>query len=129
MAAGRARFAEMLQQHHAAAIGGFAHAEHGVELLQFDVFLHLFAGALLNAFAQNHPVIEPVAEPAGGRQAVAAGAAGFLIEMLHALRHVQMRHKAHIGLVDAHAESHRGHHNHAVVAGEAALVGFARFHA
>lgn len=33
-----------------------------------------------------------------------------------------MGHKAHIGLVDAHAEGNRRHHDHAVLAQEAVLV-------
>ena len=33
-----------------------------------------------------------------------------------------MRHEAHVGLVDAHAEGDRGHHHHAVLAQEALLV-------
>ena len=47
--------------------------------------------------------------------AVTPGPARFLIIALHVFRQVEMHHKTHVGLVDAHAEGHRRHHNGALV--------------
>ena len=65
---------------------------------------------------------EAVGHPRVRRQAVAAGAAGLLVVALDALRQVEMRDEAHVGLVDAHAEGDGGDHHDAVLALEARLV-------
>jgi hypothetical protein len=51
-----------------------------------------------------HDVAEAVGHPRVGGRAVAAGAAGLLVIALDALRQVEVRDEAHVGLVDAHAE-------------------------
>ena len=129
VAAGGRFFAEMAQQQLAAAGGGFAHVEHGVEFLQFDLFLEIGSLAFGNALFQQHQRVHAVTQPAHRGQAVAPRPAAFLIEMLDALRHVQMRHKAHVGLVDAHAEGHRGHNDDVVFVRETVLVVLACFQA
>ena len=47
---------------------------------------------------------EAIGHPRIGGQAIASGAAGFLVA-LDVLGHVHMRHKAHVGFVDAHAKA------------------------
>ena len=69
-----------------------------------------------------HDVAEAVDHPADGRVAVAAGAAGLLVVALDRLGQVDVRHEAHVGLVDAHAERDGGDHHDAVLAEEPGLV-------
>ena len=68
-----------------------------------------------------HDVAEPVHHPGVGGRTVAAGAAGLLVIALDALRQVEVRHEAHVGLVDAHAEGDGRDHHDAVLALEACL--------
>ena len=68
-------------------------------------------------------VLHAVGHPSFRWLAVAAGAAGFLVVGLDAFRQVEVGDEAHVGLVDAHAESDRRAHDQAVLAQEAALVG------
>ena len=69
---------------------------------------------------------QAVGHPRVGGQAVAAGAAGLLVIALDALRQVEVRDEAHVGLVDAHAERDGRDHDDAVLAQEARLVRGAR---
>ena len=128
VAAGFGVFAEVAQQHDAAAFGGFAYRQHGVEFLQFDVFLEFAALAFEDAFAQDDPVVEAVAQPADGGQAVPSGTAAFLIEVFDALRHVEVGDEADVGFVYAHAEGDGGDDDEAVFVSEAVLRGFALLH-
>ena len=57
-----------------------------------------------------------------GRQAVAAGAADLLIIGFDRGRHVGVKHEAHVGLVDAHAEGDRRADDDAVLLQEDVLV-------
>jgi hypothetical protein len=83
-------------------------------------------GRFVDHLAQQHHVAEAVGHPGLGRQAVAAGAAGFLVVALDRLGQVEVGDEAHVGLVDAHAEGDRRDHHDAVLAQEAALVRGAR---
>ena len=74
MAAGFGFFAEMFEQQYAAAGGSFADGKHGIKFLHFDLLLHLVAVAFSNPFAQQHPIVQAVTQPAHGRQPVPAGA-------------------------------------------------------
>ena len=69
-----------------------------------------------------HHVLEAVGQPGGGGQPVPTGPAGLLVVALDRLGQVQVGHEAHVGLVDAHAEGDRGHHDQAVLAQEPRLV-------
>ena len=60
-----------------------------------------------------------------GGLTIASGAPGFLVVALNVLGHVQVRHKAHVGLVDAHAKRNRGHHHQAFFTQETVLVALA----
>jgi hypothetical protein len=70
----------------------------------------------------QHDVLQPVGQPRGRRLAVPAGPAGLLVVALDRLGQVQVRHEADVGLVDAHPERDRGHHDQAVLAQEPGLV-------
>ena len=59
------------------------------------------------------------------RQAIPPGPADLLVVALDVLGQVEVQHKAHVGLVDAHAEGDRGHHHRHVCAGELALIALA----
>ena len=65
----------------------------------------------------------PYAIHAVAGKAVASGAAGLLVVRLQALRQVEVGDEADVRLVDAHPESNRGDHHHALAADEAVLVG------
>ena len=115
-------FAEVAEQPHAPAVGGFGQRQQRVELAAHHL-LEVFAGrALVDHAALVHHVLQAVGHPGVGGQAVAAGAAGLLVVALDVLGHVQVGDEAHVRLVDAHAEGDGGHHHHAVLAQEAVLV-------
>ena len=76
------------------------------------------------AAAQGH-VVQPVKREGVGGQAVAPGAANFLIIGFDARRHVGMGDEAHVGLVDSHAESDGGEGDDAVLAQKTVLIGVA----
>ena len=117
--------AEVAQEGLVAAGGGFAEAQQGVELAQFDTLALFRRIAGQQHLAHRHHVAQAVGHPGIGGQAVAPGATGFLIVAFHALGQVEVGDEAHVGLVDAHAEGHRGDHDHAFLAQEALLVGVA----
>ena len=75
---------------------------------------------------QVHHIGDAVAHPRIGRQAVAPGPAGLLVIGFEVFRRVEMRDKADIGLVDAHAEGDRGDDDDAFLAQKALLVALAR---
>jgi hypothetical protein len=60
-----------------------------------------------------------VEQQGAGRGAVAPGAADLLVPALRRARQVGVRHPAHVGPVDPHAEGDGGRHDHRVAAGEA----------
>ena len=91
--------------------------------------LELFAcRALVNHAALVHNVLQAIAHPGVSRFAVAPGTARFLVIAFNIFGHVQVRHKAHIGLVDAHAKGHGGDHHNAFAAQKPVLVGLAHRH-
>ena len=111
----------MAQQQRAAATGGFDQARHGIDpaaLPSAAAFLHL---------VEPHPgageVLCPPQQQRDRRIAIAARAAGFLVIGLDRFRHTRMGDEAHVGLVDSHAESHRGNHHHVFAGNECGLIG------
>ena len=121
----RAFLAKVAQQAHAAAIGGLGQAQQGVELAAHGL-LEIFLGrAFVDHAALVDHVLQAVTHPGVGGHAVAPGAAGFLVITLNVFRHVEVRHKTHVGLVDAHAKGNGRHHHHALAAQELVLVGLA----
>ena len=102
---------------------GLAEAEQRVELLALEA-LALFARLRIASIIRRsmHHVAQAVGHPRIGGQAVAAGAAGFLVIALDALGQIEVRDEAHVGLVDAHAEGDGGDHHDALLAQEALLV-------
>ena len=115
-------FVEILQQPHAPAIDGLGQAQQGVELAPLHL-LEFFAGrAFVDHAPLVHDILQAIGHPGVGRSPVAAGASGLLVIGLDVLGHVQVGDKAHIGLVDAHAERNRRHHDHRFLAQESVLV-------
>ena len=121
-------FIKLRQQQLAAARGGFAKRQHCVDFLQFNLLLHRLGFAILYALAQQYPIVEAVTQPRNRWQTIATRTARFLVKMFDGFGHVQMRDKAHIGLVYAHAKRDRGHHNDIVVLTKAFLVFLAHRH-
>ena len=62
-----------------------------------------------------------------GAQAIPPGAADLLVIAFDALGQVVMQHKAHVGLVDAHAKGDGGHDDLHIIADEQLLIVFALF--
>ena len=119
---GRLCFAEVVQQPHPAAVVRLGQGQQGVELAALQA-LELFGRlALVDHAALVHHVGQAVGHPGVGRQAVAAGAAGFLVVALDVFRQVQVRDETHVGFVDAHAEGDGGHHHQAFFAQKTVLV-------
>jgi hypothetical protein len=123
VAAGLAFFAEVVEQHLAAAARRFAVGEQGGQALCFENLLALAGAGFGDARVLQRDVLHAVGHPGFGRLAIAAGAAGFLVVGFDALRQVEVGDEADIRLVDAHAEGDGGAHDQAFLAQEAALVG------
>ena len=115
------------QQAHAAAIGRFGQAQKRVELAAKALLEFLTRRAFVNHAALVHHIGQTVAHPGIGGLAIAPGTAGFLVVAFDVFRHIQVAHKTHVGLVDAHAEGDGGDHHNALVAQETILVGAADF--
>ena len=118
-------FAEVAEQHAAAAGGGLGVAHHAVELVQLDA--HVIGGvgtgrdAALDEAARDGCVAEAEEQEGLGGQAVAPRPAGLLVVALDVLGQVVVHHEAHVALVDAHAEGDGGDHHGGLVAGEGVL--------
>ena len=117
-----ARLAEVGEQLAPPAADRLAERQHRVEVRGLLPLVRGVADALLDEAPLLHDVLQPVGEPRGRGQAVAARAPGLLVVPLHRLRHVDVRDEPHVRLVDAHAERDRRDHHDAVVAEEPRLV-------
>ena len=129
----RVGLAEVAQDRGAQAVGRGAVERHALEALavapvelvgqlgRVAVGQTLVAAALDEEAAGLH-VLLVVDEDAVGRAAVAPGAARLLVVALQVARHVVVDDEAHVGLVDAHAEGVRGHHDRGAVVEEVVLV-------
>ncbi|MNZ38686.1 hypothetical protein D3C78_561660 [compost metagenome] len=115
-------FIEIGQQGLTAATGFFTQREHGVELVLFQALVTLVAFGILQHLLEHQHVLQAVGHPGVRRQAVTPRPAGFLVVRLEGLGQVQVRDKPHVGLIDAHAERHGGHHDQAFLVEEALLV-------
>ena len=115
-------FAEIAEQAAAPAARGFGQADQRVELADRHALERVGAGGLVDHAALLHDVGQAVGHPGAGGLAVAPGAAGLLVIGLDALRQIEMRDEAHVGLVDAHAERDGGDDHDAVLVDEAVLV-------
>ena len=115
-------FAEIAEQAAAAAARGLGQPYQRVELADRYALEGIGAGGFVDHAALLHDVGQAIGHPGAGGLAVAAGAAGFLVIGLDALRQIEMRDEAHVGLVDAHAERDGGDDHDAVLVDEAILV-------
>ncbi len=115
------------QQANAPAVGGLGQAQQRIELAAHHLLESVARRALVDHAALADHVAVAIGHPGIGGQAVAPAPAGFLVVALDVLGHVHMGDKAHIGLVDAHAECDGGDHHNAFFAQKAALVLLAQF--
>src|SRR3546814_14981322 len=72
--------------------------------------------SLFRSAALLYDVLQAIGQPGGGGQAIASRTAGFLVITFNRFGQIDMRNKAHVGLVYAHAESNGCHHDHAFLA-------------
>ena len=118
----RAWLTEIFEKRDAAAAAGF---EKGDQRPQSPRFLGLarFIGiALRDKAACPGDIFRPPEQLCHRGVAIAAGATGFLIIGLDRFWQTDMGDKAHIGLVDAHAEGDRRDHHHVFGFDEIGLV-------
>ena len=114
--------AKVGQQADAPAVVRLGQREQGFELADLAALEVLAGRALVDHAALIDHIGQAVGHPRIGGQAVAAGAASLLVVALDVLGQVQVRHEAHVGFVDAHAEGNRGHHDQPVFAQKSVLV-------
>ena len=82
----------------------------------------LTLSALIDEMAVEHGVAAAVKQQAIRPQAVPPGTANFLVIALQVLGEVSVKDEPDVGLVDAHAESNRRHHQRRFAVEEALLV-------
>jgi hypothetical protein len=117
----RKPLAEIGQQRLAAAAAlVFGITDNGIQLL--DSSHALVAFLLVDEILELGRVAVAVEQQAVRRKAVTPGAANFLIVAFNAFRQIVMHDKAHIRLVDAHAESDGRHHDLHIVADKGFLI-------
>src|SRR3546814_18160570 len=72
--------------------------------------------SLFRSSALLYDVLQTIGQPGGGGQAIASRTAGFLVITFNRFGQIDMRNKAHVGLVYANAERNGCHHDHAFLA-------------
>ena len=108
IAAGRGRFAEIGEQAHAAAAGGFGEADQGVKLLAGDAFVDFLRFRFVDHAPLRDDVGQAVGHPRVGGCAIAPGAASLLIIGFDVAWQIEMGDEAHVRFVDAHAKGDGG---------------------
>ena len=114
--------AEVAEQLGPAAFDRLAQGQHRVQMGSLAAAVGQVPGRGLDQLALLDHVLQAVGQPRAGRQPVPPGPAGLLVVPLDRAGQVQVGHEAHVGLVDAHPERDRGHHDQAVLPQEAGLV-------
>src|SRR3546814_781733 len=117
--------AEMGKDRLPPASRSFADPQQGVELGTLDALDVITRGTAVDHPAALDDIGHAIGHPRIRRQAVAAGAAGFLVIGLDGARQVEMRDIAHIRLVYAHAEGDGGDEAQVLLLQEGVLVGVA----
>ena len=117
------RLAEVPQHLRPAALGRLAQREHRVQVRDQPPPVREIAIGIVDEPPLLHHVGQPVGQPRRGRRAVPPGPPGLLVITLDRPGQVQVRDEPDVGLVDAHAERDRGHHDQPVLAQEPRLVG------
>ena len=117
-------FAEVGEQSLGPAAGGVAVLD---DLFELVAGVLLLGGVflLLDEVLDLAAVAAGVEEDAVRGQAVAAGAAGLLVEALDVAGQVGVKHEADVGLVHAHAKGNGGAHHPRVAENKGVLVGLA----
>ena len=103
-------------------MGGFGQAHQRVEFIERHALERFRTLRLIDHAPLLHDIRETIGHPCNGRFAVTPGASGFLIIGLDVLGQIEMRHEAHIGLIDPHAERHGGDDDDAVLVEETILI-------
>ena len=116
-------FIKVRQQGLTAAAGFFAQSQHRVELVMLQTLVALVAFGVLQHLLEHHHVLQAVSHPGICRQAITTRTAGFLVVRLKGFGQVQVRHEAHVGLVNAHAKGNGRDHDQPFFIEEALLVG------
>ena len=104
------------------ATRGFAQRNESIEPSALDALLFVRRLAFLDLLAAQPHVVEAIKRQRRSRQAVASRTPDFLIIGLDGFRQIGVRHEPHIGLVDAHSERNRRHHDKAVLLQETVLI-------
>ena len=121
----RSDFLEIAKQHLPSAPHRFAQARQRAQPLPLEGAAVLIDVLFINLPPPESNILDPVQRQGSGIQTIAPRPADLLIISLDGCRHIGMHDKAHIGLVDPHAESDSGHGNHPVFAQETVLIGVA----
>mmetsp|Transcript_6466 Transcript_6466/g.11096 ORF Transcript_6466/g.11096 Transcript_6466/m.11096 type:complete len:271 (+) Transcript_6466:2-814(+) len=100
--------AEVGEQHLAATPLRLGETQQRVQTGMVGGFAFGWREALVHLLAAEADVVRAVERERIGRRAIATGAADFLIIALDGLWQISMGNPADVGLVDAHAEGHRG---------------------
>ena len=126
IAAGLGRmFAKVAQQHGTAAAAGFDQRGQRVQpgaLAHAAGFVHF-----LQPHSRAGEIVRTPQHDRHRRIAIAPRASGFLIVALDRFGDAGVGNEPHVGLVDSHAEGHRGDHHHLFGGHERRLVGRAHF--
>jgi len=93
----------------------------------FAQLVGLILSVLIDEHAPHADIVKTIEHQCLGWRAISPGAADFLVIGFDAGRQIEMTDKADVGLVNAHAERNRRHHDHRAFAHEAILVEFACF--
>src|SRR5689334_14714433 len=115
-------FAEIAEQAAAPAMRGFGKPDQRIQLAKRYALEGVGRFRFLDHAALLHDIGQTISHPGTGRLAVASRATGLLIIGLDTFRQVEMRDKAHVWFVDAHAEGDGCHHDDAVLVEEAVLM-------
>ena len=115
-------FTKIAQQAHAAAVSALSHGQQGFKLLAHHLLERFGGRAIVNHAALVDHVLQAISHPCIGGQTVTACASGFLVIPFNIFGQVQVRHKAHVRLVYAHAKGNGGHHHQGVFTRKTVLV-------
>src|SRR5439155_15768894 len=108
------RLSEITQQRRPATLAALGIMDNLLQLLARD-FAFLWIGFLIDELRVLYGIARAKEQEAFAGQAVAPGAASFLIIAFDVLRQIVMNHESHVGFVDAHPKSDsRANHTHFV---------------
>ena len=116
-----------MQQHLSPALGHFAQPKHGIQFLSLNPLELIVTLRGLQHLPEFDDILQAIHHPRGGRLAIPARPARFLVIGFQAFWEVQMGDKTHIRFIDAHAKGNGCHHNNAVFPEKTLLIAGAVF--